>query len=163
MANDRKRGGGGAAGSDLTHPRSPRYQADLMGVAVRLPTDRIDLAMRIVRSREEHALRDGKVARIKLSEVIRHVVDLGMFELQVREAVQRMTRKGRPYSLQEVSHHVRLPESLLRRELGARGVDLPPPMMVETPWPQFDPPTSEAPQPEPVEPAVLVETRQPSA
>ena len=132
-----------------------------MGVAVRLPKDRVDLAMRIVRSREEHALRDGRVAPVKLSEVIRHVVDLGMFELQIREAVQRMTRKGRPYTLPEVADHVRLPESLLRKELAARGVQLPSPITVEAPWPQFDPGRIE---PEPVEAEVVAEApKAPSA
>lgn len=156
--SSRKKGGGGGPGTDLVHPRSPRYQADLMGVAVRLPKDRIDLAMQIVRSREEHALRDGRVARVKLSEVLRHVVDLGMFELQVREAVQRMTRKGRPFTLEEVADHVRLPESLLRKELAARGVQVPSPIAIETPWPQFDPPLG------PSEPAALLaEARKPSA
>ncbi|MBI2077031.1 MAG: hypothetical protein HYT80_01485 [Euryarchaeota archaeon] len=158
MSDGRKKGGGGPPGKDLTHPRSPRYQADLMGVAVRLPKDRIDLALQIVRSREEHALRDGRVAPVKLSEVIRHVVDLGMYELQVREAVQRMTRKGRPYTLPEVADHVRLPESLLRKELAARGVQVPPPITVEAPWPQFDPP---APEPELTKDAVFVEHPKP--
>jgi hypothetical protein len=59
--------------------------------------------------------------------------------MQIKEAVARMTSKGRPFTLTEVSELVQLPESLLRKELAARGVQLPPPGPAEIPWPRSDP------------------------
>lgn len=147
--SNRKKGGGGLPGKDLTTPGSPRYNADLVGVAVRLPKDRVDLVLGIIRSRNEHARRDGRTAPVKLSEVIRYAFDLGIYEMQVREAVARMTSKNRPFSLQEVAELVKLPEVLLRKELGARGVNLPPPSLSETPWPRPDAPR-QAPEAQPV-------------
>jgi hypothetical protein len=125
--DERKAGGGGAPGADLSNPRSPRYKADLTGVAVRLPTDRINLLLSIVESRNERLLRDGGSSKIKLSELIRHVFDLGMYELQVQEAVNRWVRKNRTHTFREIADAVRLPEEQLRREFRARGIDLPPP------------------------------------
>ena len=151
--SNRKKGGGGRPGKDLTTPGSPRYNADLVGVAVRLPKDRVDLVLQIIRSRNEHARRDGRTAPVKLSEVIRYAFELGIYEMQIREAVARMTSKARPFTLQEVAELVKLPEMLLRKELTARGVNLPPPSVSETPWPGADPLRSVA----PVEPAVAEE------
>ncbi len=148
-------------GKDLTTPGSPRHNADLVGVAVRLPKDRVDLVLEIIRSRNEHARRDGRMAPVKLSEVIRYAFDLGIYEMQVREAVARMTSKARPFSLQEVAELVKLPEVLLRKELTARGVNVPPPSPSETPWPRPDPPRQAAmsqplvDRPEPIDPVLV--------
>lgn len=160
--SNKKKGGGGLPGKDLTTPGSPRYHADLVGVAVRLPKDRVDLVSRIIRSRNEHARRDGRMAPVKLSEVIRYAFDLGIYEMQIREAVARMTSKARPFGLHEVAELVQLPEVLLRKELTARGVNLPPPSLSETPWPRADPPRSAAPsaeaiqeEPAPIDPVLV--------
>lgn len=141
--------GGGSPGKDLTSPGSPRYQADLTGVAVRLPTDRINLLLRIIETREEHARRDGKVSRFKLSELVRHVFELGMYELQVREAVARWTKRHRTATLREIADHVQLPEDLIRRELAARGVTVPTFEPGEVGWPPADPRNAPRPSDEP--------------
>lgn len=102
------------------------------------------------------------MARVKLSEVIRYAFDLGIYEMQVREAVARMTSKARPLTLQEVAELVHLPETLLRKELTARGVNLPAPLDSETPWPRPDPartPTTEpvlaTPEPSVIDPVLI--------
>ena len=136
----RMKGGGGLPGNDLVHPGSPRYRADLYGIAVRLPKDRVDLCMKIVQARAEHAQRDGRARPMKLSEVLRQVFDLGVYELQVREAVAAFTRKPRLFSLREVADHVRLPEPLLRKELAARGIQVAASEEDVAPWPpRFQP------------------------
>lgn len=135
-------GGGGTPGTDLTSPGSPRYQADLTGVAVRLPTDRINLLLQIVSTRQEQARRDGRAPRFKLSELVRHVFELGMYELQVREAVARWTRRNRTTTLKEIADHVQLPEELIRRELAARGVQIPAFEPGEVAWPPRPEPTA---------------------
>jgi len=117
--------------------------------------------MQIIRSRNEHARRDGRMGRVKLSEVIRYAFDLGIYEMQVREAAARMTSKARPFSLQEVAELVKLPEVLLRKELTARGVNLPSPSLSETPWPRPDPPRQTTPaetlmeEPTPIDPVLV--------
>jgi hypothetical protein len=69
MTTRKSKGGGGLPGRDLTTPGSPRYNAELVGIAVRLPKDRVNLALKIIRTRNEHARRDGRTGRVKLSEV----------------------------------------------------------------------------------------------
>jgi hypothetical protein len=123
--DERKAGGGGPPGADLTNPQSPRYQAVLTGVAVRLPTERIRLLQAIVESRNEKQQVAGSATKTKLSELVRHVFDLGMYELQVQEAVSRWARRNRTQSLEEIAQAVRLPLDLVRRELKARGMVLP--------------------------------------
>ena len=148
----RNHAGGGLPGKDLRDPRSPRYHADLKGVAVRLPKDRIDLALQIVRTRQEHALRDGKTAPVKMSEIIRYAFDLGMYELQIREAISRFTSKHRPFTIAEVADLVRLPEHLLRKEFAARGIQVPNATVPEAHWPMADAnlvPIDEEPEPKP--------------
>lgn len=131
--------GGGTPGTDLTSPGSPRYQADLTGVAVRLPTDRVNLLLQIVATREEQARREGRPPRFKLSELVRHVFELGMYELQVREAITRWTKRHRTLTLKELGDHVQLPEDLIRREFTARGISLPAFQTGEVGWPPTGP------------------------